>query len=451
MKIVWKDMLLPNFGVPEEMPVIPVHLYEERCRKAYAAAKCDWLVVYADREHFANIYYLTGFDPRFEEALFIIGPGDQKYLLTGNESIELTGAAKPKLQAILCQSFSLMGQDRTRSPRLEDILRDIGMRKGQSIGICGWKYVEPNEVEGYSGTFAPEVIVNSLQYTAGDPSAVKDVTWVLMHSEKGLRIYNEAEQIAVNEWAAARSSMAVWRIVQGSRPGISELEAVTHMQYAGEPLSAHVMYGSGKDKIVGLRSPSSRKLAKGDGAFTAVGYWGGLSARGGLIDTENEQFIERWAMPYYRSIATWYQNARIGSIGGKIYEQVSDVLREGGMYPMFNPGHAIGGDEWIHTVFTPGNTGVIQSGMAIQCDIIPAPMPEGIVLNSEDSVVFADQALRDELREKFPEVWARIQARQQFMRDELGLRISDDLLPLSSIPGYYTPLFMSPNKALALV
>ncbi len=30
------------------------------------AAGLDFLVVYADREHSANLAYLTGFDPRFE-------------------------------------------------------------------------------------------------------------------------------------------------------------------------------------------------------------------------------------------------------------------------------------------------------------------------------------------------------------------------------------------------
>ena len=28
-------------------------------------AKCDWLVVYADREHLANIAFLSRYDPRF--------------------------------------------------------------------------------------------------------------------------------------------------------------------------------------------------------------------------------------------------------------------------------------------------------------------------------------------------------------------------------------------------
>ena len=33
-------------------------------------------VVYGDREHFANLTYLTGFDPRFEESLLIVGRND---------------------------------------------------------------------------------------------------------------------------------------------------------------------------------------------------------------------------------------------------------------------------------------------------------------------------------------------------------------------------------------
>ncbi len=35
--------------------------------------KITHTMVYADREHFANLAYLTGFDPRFEESLLIVG------------------------------------------------------------------------------------------------------------------------------------------------------------------------------------------------------------------------------------------------------------------------------------------------------------------------------------------------------------------------------------------
>ena len=34
-----------------------------------AEQRLDALVVYADREHFANLLWLTNYDPRFEEAV----------------------------------------------------------------------------------------------------------------------------------------------------------------------------------------------------------------------------------------------------------------------------------------------------------------------------------------------------------------------------------------------
>lgn len=450
MNIVWREIELPDFGVPEERPDIPAQIYEERCRKAYAAANCDWLIVYGDREHFANLHYLTAFDPRFEEALLVIGPGGRKALLVGNEGFDYASVVKPQLEVVLCQSFSLMGQDRTRSPRLDELLREIGLVRGQRVGICGWKYMESSETEGYDGLHVPEMLVNCVAHVIGGKEGIVDATRVLMHPSEGLRAYNEVEQIAVNEWGAARASAALWRVVKGTEAGASELVNVSRMQYAGEPLSAHVMYASGKDQIVGLRSPSARIVEKGDAVFSAIGYWGGLNARGGLADTDNETFLKDWAIPYYRGIATWYNLAKIGATGGSIYEQVSEVLRLGGMRPALNPGHLIGADEWVHTFFAPGNETKIASGMAVQCDIIPAPMKPGIVLNCEDSVLFADEALRNELKLKYPQVWERIQARQRFMREELGLSIGDDLLPLSTTPAYYTPLFLSPGRALSL-
>jgi hypothetical protein len=303
---------------------------------------------------------------------------------------------------------------------------------------------------GYEGLHVPATLVHYVEKVIGDAAGITDATWVFMHPEKGLRVYNEAEQIVVNEWAAARASAALLRIVQGTRTGLSELEAVSRMQYAGEPLSAHIMYASGKDQIVGLRSPTARKVEQGDGVFSAVGYWGGLSARGGLADADNESFVSKWAMPYYRGIAGWYQTAAIGATGGEVYDRVCDELRPGGMKPALNPGHLIGADEWVHSFFTPDNQTKIASGMAIQCDIIPDAMPEGIVLNCEDSVVFADENLRNELRDKYPQAWARIRARQQFMREQIGLKIADDMLPLSTTPAYYAPLFLSPCRALTI-
>ncbi len=67
----------------------PASVEEFRGRLAAArgmhAKRLTHLVVYGDREHFANLAYLTGFDPRFEEALLIVELSGKPLLVAGNE------------------------------------------------------------------------------------------------------------------------------------------------------------------------------------------------------------------------------------------------------------------------------------------------------------------------------------------------------------------------------
>jgi hypothetical protein len=55
--------------------------------------KLTHLVVYGDREHFANLAYLTCFDPRFEEAVLIVGPNSKPLLVVGNECESYVGVS----------------------------------------------------------------------------------------------------------------------------------------------------------------------------------------------------------------------------------------------------------------------------------------------------------------------------------------------------------------------
>ena len=119
MPVALRDVAVSSFGVPLQAPRIPASTYEKRCREAYARAGCDWLVVYADREHLANIAFLSGYDPRFEEALLLLGPRDRRVLVVGNEGEAYAPLADlPGLETVLAQSMSLMGQDRSRKPDL---------------------------------------------------------------------------------------------------------------------------------------------------------------------------------------------------------------------------------------------------------------------------------------------------------------------------------------------
>ena len=66
-------------------------VYEKRIDLLLSRMKekdMDFVVVYGDREHFANIEYFTRYDCRFEEGLFILAADGRRYIVVGNEMAE---------------------------------------------------------------------------------------------------------------------------------------------------------------------------------------------------------------------------------------------------------------------------------------------------------------------------------------------------------------------------
>ena len=97
---------LPDFGRPTVEPTLPAAIYEARIaavRGRMAEAGMDALLVYADREHAANLAYLTGYDPRFEEALLVIVPDRPPALMVGNEGHGYAAISPLELEIILFQ------------------------------------------------------------------------------------------------------------------------------------------------------------------------------------------------------------------------------------------------------------------------------------------------------------------------------------------------------------
>ncbi len=449
MSIVLKPVALPDFGALGEQPQVPVATYAARAEAAYARGGCDWLVVYGDREHFGNIAFLSGFEPRFEEALLLLGPKGRRVLLAGNECESYAALARlPGLEVMRAQSLSLMGQDRSAEPRLADRLREAGLAKGDSVGLVGWKYLEAEEDEDAASLFfVPDVVVALLRRVSG---SLRDATSVLMHPETGLRSVVDVDQIAAFEWIAARASAMLWRVVSNARVGDTEFEALGRLGYEGDPLNVHTMFASASpgEPVIGLRSPTARRLKKGDGVTTALGLWGALSSRAGLLDEGNDAFLAL-AKHYFAGLVAWYETAEIDVSGGALFEAVTNRLAEGGLRSALNPGHLGGHEEWSHSPVRPGSRERLRSGMVFQVDVIPTPLPGGQALNNEDAVVFAGESLRAELALKHPAVADRIAARRAFMADTLGVPLPASILPLSSTPLCLPPFWLRPGDLLA--
>ncbi len=159
MPIELRPIAIPDFGETIEEPRIPAETYDRRATEAYAAAGCDWLIVYGDLEHFANMAFLCGHDPRFEEALLCLGPGGKRYAIVGNEGgDQLALAGLPGLEPVLAQSLSLPGMDRSHAPKLVDALRGIGIKPGPASALLAgspWRQKNMRKTARFSSCRTP--------------------------------------------------------------------------------------------------------------------------------------------------------------------------------------------------------------------------------------------------------------------------------------------------------
>ena len=451
---------LPAFGLPSSQPQIPASVFAARlaeARRRVAAAGCDALVVYGDREHAANVAYLTGYDPRFEETLLVVVPGRRPVLMLGNEGFGFATLAAGDFDRVLCQSFSLPGQPRDRQLPLGVLLAEAGLTAGMRVGCVGWKMFDagdPGADEGWLDL--PDFIAGRLRAVVG-PGVLVNLARLFIDPADGMRATSEVDQLACFEFAASFGSEGLRRVLFGIREGMSELEACALMGANGLPLAAHTMLSAGARAVHGLPSPSMDRIALGAPITMAYAPQGSLTARAGFLATDAgdlpegiRDYVDKLAAPYFGAIAEWYGAIGIGVEGGVLFDIIHRHLGDGFFGVGLNPGHLIHLDEWMHSPIFAGSRIALRSGMAIQLDVIPATHSPWFTTNIEDGIALADAALREEFAARYPEAWERIGRRRAFMGEVLGIRLKPDVLPFSNIPAYLPPFWLSPRRVLAL-
>jgi len=446
---------LPDFGRARTQPKIPLDTYKARLAATIdrmGRDGLDYLVVYGDREHCANMLYLVGMAPRFEEALLLLDRKGHGLLLLGNECLAAAPNAGLGVDVELYQDFSLMGQPRGNSRPLRDILSSVGIGRGAKVGCVGWKYYDAHLTgETRYANDLPAYIVDLLRDLTGDRSAVTNAGGIFVNPADGLRIVNmEPEQIAAFEYAAVQTSMAVLAVLRHMKEGSREDKLEKYLDGAGLPRSCHPLIAFGESLKRGLPSPSANRAALGDMFGIGFGLIGSLTCRAGAVAQGPQDlpeacrdFYPRFAANYFDVVSTWYEQLQLGVTAGEVYSTV-DARRNDSIFKFaLNPGHYIHLDEWTHSPFVPGSTVKIESGMALQADIIPVSKGPFCFIDAEDGVVLADEALRSAVARKFPACWRRIQARREFMTTALGIRLDESVLPLSNTPAWLPPYALS--------
>jgi len=455
------DVEWPKFGEVERPPVPEVAEFEARVDSTRAAMDrldLTHLIIYGDREHFANLAYLTGFDPRFEEAALILSLQDSPLLLVGNECEGYLPVSplheNGNLRSELYQPFSLLNQPRDDSRLIKEIFSEEGIGQGAAVGCVGWKYFADSEhPDSAHAIDLPAYLVDTLRELAGWQN-VTNATSILMDPDTGLRTYCSPAEIAFFEYADYLASEGMKRMIFGIRDGMTDHEMARLIEYSGEPLGCHMTLAT-RDRP-GLASPNGTIVRRGDALSTNLCYWGGNSCRAGWVAASSsdlpaqaQDYVENFAGPYFEVLSEWLGLLQIGTPGSELAALIDQKLPLEKYGISLNAGHLIHLDEWVSSPIYPGSDIPIHSGMAIQADVIPASQTY-FSTRMEDGVVIADSHLRRQLQEHYPECYSRCQERRAFMRHVLGIQLPEEVLPLSNIPAIVPPFFLSPNTILAL-
>ena len=275
-----------------------------------------------------------------------------------------------------------------------------------------------------------------------------------MNPRDGLRAICSPAEIAYFEFTNVLASEGLKKMILGLREGMTERELAKLSEYNGEPLGCHMTIASGDG--MGLSSPSNATIERGAPLSANVCYWGGNICRAGWVaetaselPAEARDYVENFAGPYFEVLAEWFEMLRIGTPGAKLSDLVETKLPFEKFGIFLNAGHLIHLDEWLSSPIYPGSDIPIQSGMVFQVDVIPSS-PIYFSTRMEDGLVIADKELRKQIREQYPDCFARCQKRRDFMIDVLNIQLPEEILPLSNIPTIVPPFFLNPNTVLAI-
>jgi len=446
---------LPEFQDTDKYPPVTKKEVENRYEKIIQRIKemnLTHIIIYGDREHCANLKYLTGgYDSRFEESLLIIRERAKPLLVTGNEGYSYSDICLLEHEKELYQTFSLQGQTRDKKRYLRDILKEHDFNSKAKIGIIGFKYYEEGEFKDPERTFdIPHFILEEIAGLT-PRNQIFNVTHIMSHPENGLRSMLDHHEIARFEVMNNYLSNQMRKVIRNLKIGISEAETLKGFVYKGIPFSVHPVVNFGKERVLlGLASPTfDTRLKLGDIVSIAFGVDGANIARTGFAVFSNDDFsgkksdiVETFYFPYFEAIKTWYETIGIGTQSKSVYERVMGIIGHKRFGVTLNPGHQIHYEEWINSPFRSDISYVLKSGMVFQCDIIAFPGEPYIGVHVEDTVVLADANLRDQLKKEYPEVWERINVRQNMLRKILGMNVREDVLPLSNLQAVLYPFLL---------
>lgn len=450
---------IPQPAVWHGIPSVTLSDETLRERKAKVMSRMqqqglDALVVYADKEHGGNFEYLTGFIPRFEEALLVLHSSGEAVLVLGNENLKLAAHARLDNRVVHAPWFSLPNQPMDNKKSLPELLKEAGVTAGKTLGLAGWKLFTGKGDDVSQMFDLPAFIVEAIRL-AGDGAAIlRNATGIFIDPDGGARTTNNANELAHYEYGANLASTAILMALNAIDTGKTEKQVASLLAAEGQPNNVVTIAATGERFAHANLYPSDKIIQHGDKFSLTASYKGGLSSRAAyVVSSESElapevaDYLDVVAKPYFHAVVTWLEQLRIGMRGGEMYDLIEQILPKAEYHWHLNPGHLVADEEWLCSPIGPHSGATLQSGMMLQIDIIPSRAGYAGA-SIEDTVALADESLRHELKRHYPALWERVVARRAYITDVIGIALPDEVLPMSNNVGYLRPWLLDQERAL---
>ncbi|KST88423.1 M24 family metallopeptidase [Lactococcus lactis] len=426
---------------------------KEKLLTIMAKEQYDALIIYADKEHGSNFEYFTGFIPRFEEGLIIIDKNDKATLVLGNENLKMSKHSRIEANLIHYPQFSLPNQPMDNEKSLTQIFKELELYKNKKIGLIGWKMFTTQNEEPSELFDLPYFIVDAVKNSLSTDTILTNAAQLLIGT-KGIRTINNANELAHYEYGANLASRCILNAMNQLKIGMKESEIGAILSDEGQAHSVITIAAAGERFKKANFYPSYKEINFGEPISMTTGFKGGLSSRTGFLVNEEKDlqdnqkhYLTDLVIPYYKGVVSWLENISIGMLGNDFYKMIDKNLPKAKYNWHLNPGHYVADEEWMASPFYKNSKVKIASGMIFQIDIIPSV--EGLAgVSAEECVAIADQSLKNELKNEYPELWQRIITRRNYLINELNINLSPDVLPLSNTVGYLRPFLLEKSKAL---
>lgn len=442
-----------------EFPEVNSNDYKKRIGVLVEAAQkqeFDHVVIYGNREHFSNMHYLTGFDPRFEDALLILTKDKKPVIIVGLEGEDYCKIIPYDIETKLYIPFGLPGQPGT-SKSLSTLLQESGIKAGEKIAVIGYKHYANLKGKVDYCIDLPHFIGQSLIDLLGKENVLNKTDWMISN-EYGLRMILSAKEIIQSEFSSTKSSRKTYNAIANVKEGMSEMEASQLLNVDGEPMITYPGLSFGiENTSYGLASPThKKKLEKGDMESIGIGYRRANIHRLGCFVNDKKELIDAFGEHaydftklYFEAVCKWYEIFKIGVSGKEIHNKVQKVFDKCAEYSTkLNYGHQISTEEWINSMIAEDCNAKVKSGMAFQCDFTVGIQNPSYALHVEDGIVIADEELQEEIKLLAPQCYQRMMNRRKFMIETLNIQIQPEVLPLSDMQAMMFPFMGNTNTIM---